>query len=158
MLDPVSAIATATAAYNGIKKAVEVGKEISSFTGAISQFAKASSDIDFLEQKSKNPSLYHKIFSNHQADALDLWSKRQRLKEMRSEIQNHISFVYGPSAWKEILKIEAEQRKQQRALVYARQEFKDNLINGIIITIIVSISLAVAGVAIYFVGKQQGKW
>ena len=50
MLDPVSAIAGATAAYNGIKKAVEVGKEISSFTGAISQFAKASSDIDFLEQ------------------------------------------------------------------------------------------------------------
>ena len=158
MLDPVSAIATATAAYNGIKKAVEVGKEISSFTGAISQFAKASSDIDFLEQKSKNPSLYHKIFSNHQADALDIWSKRQKLKEMRSEIQNHVSFVYGPSAWKEILRIEADQRKQQRALVYAKQEFKDNLINGIIITVIFSIGIAIAAVVIYFVGKQQGKW
>ena len=48
MLDPVSAIALATSAYKGIKKACEVGKEISSFTGAISQFAKASSDIDCL--------------------------------------------------------------------------------------------------------------
>lgn len=45
MIDPISAITLATSAYKGIKKAVEVGKEISSFTGAISQFAKASSDI-----------------------------------------------------------------------------------------------------------------
>ena len=158
MIDPVSAIALATSAYKGIKKACEVGKEISSFTGAISQFAKASADIDFLEQKAKNPSLYHKIFTNTQSDALDIWSKRQKLKEMRTEIQNHISFVYGPSAWKEILRIEAEQRKQQRALVYAKKEAMDNLINGILITLIVSVGLTIAGVVIWFVGKQQGKW
>tara|TARA_R110001606_G_C15271710_1_gene639558 strand:+ start:54 stop:530 length:477 start_codon:yes stop_codon:yes gene_type:complete len=158
MIDPISCIAGATAAYNGIKKACEMGKEISSFTGAISKFAKASSDIDFLEQKAKNPSLYHKLFSNHQADALDIWSKRQKLKEMRAEIQNHISFVYGPSAWKEILRIEAQQRKQQRALVYAKQEFKDNLINGILITLIISVGLAIAGGVIWFIGNAQGKW
>ena len=158
MIDPISVIAGATAAYNGIKKACEMGREISSFTGAISKFAKANADIDFLEQKSKNPSLYHKIFSNHQADALDIWSKRQRLKEMRTEIQNHVSFVYGPSAWKEILRIEAEQRKQQRALVYAKKEALDNLINAILITIICSIGIAIAAGVIYFIGKQQGKW
>ena len=158
MIDPISCIAVATAAYNGIKKACEMGKEISSFTGAISKFAKASSDIDFLEQKTKNPSLYHKLFSNHQADALDIWSKRQKLKEMRAEIQNHISFVYGPSAWKEILRIEAQQRKQQRALVYAKQEFKDNLINGILITLIISVGLAIVGGVIWFIGNAQGKW
>ena len=37
MIDPISVIAGATAAYNGIKKACEMGKEISSFTGAISE-------------------------------------------------------------------------------------------------------------------------
>jgi len=158
MIDPISCIAGATAAYNGIKKACEMGKEISSFTGAISKFAKASSDIDFLEQKAKNPSLYHKLFSNHQADALEIWSQKQKLKEMRTEVQNHISFVYGPSAWKEILRIEAQQRKQQRALVYAKQEFKDNLINGILITLIISVGLALAGGFVWFIGNAQGKW
>ena len=54
-MDPISCITLATTAYRGIKKAVEVGKEISSFTGAISKFAKANADIDFLEQKTKNP-------------------------------------------------------------------------------------------------------
>jgi hypothetical protein len=158
MLDPVSAIAGATAAYNGIKKAVEVGKEISSFTGAISQFAKASSDIDFLEKQSKNPSLYHKLFSNTEANALDIWSKRQKLKEMRTELQNHISFVYGPSAWKEILRIEADQRKQQRALVYAKKEAIDNLINGAIITLFLVIGIGACAIIIYFIGAKQGKW
>tara|TARA_R110002153_G_scaffold104847_1_gene242981 strand:+ start:40 stop:516 length:477 start_codon:yes stop_codon:yes gene_type:complete len=158
MIDPISAITLATSAYKGIKKAVEVGKEISSFTGAISQFAKASSDIDFLEKKSQKPSLYHKLFSNTEATALDIWSAKKKLEQHRTELKNHISFVYGPSAWKEIVRIEAQQRKQQRALVYERQEFIDNLINGIIITIITVIGLGICGVVIYFVGKSQGKW
>ena len=158
MIDPISAITLATSAYKGIKKAVEVGKEISSFTGAISQFAKASSDIDFLEKKSQKPSLYHKLFSNTEATALDIWSAKKKLEQHRTELKNHISFVYGPSAWKEIVRIEAQQRKQQRALVYERQEFIDNLINGIIITIITVIGLGICGGVIYFVGKSQGKW
>ena len=157
MLDPVSAIALATSAYRGIKKACEVGKEISSFTGAISQFAKAASDIDFLEQKAQKPPLY-KMFSNTQATALDIWTQKQKLKEMREELREYISFVYGPSAWKEIVSIEAQQRKEQRELVYAKKEAVDNLINGIIITIIVAIALFITGGTIYFVGHQQGKW
>ena len=158
MIDPISAITLATSAYKGIKKACEVGKEISSFTGAISQFAKASADIDFLEKKSQKPSLYHKIFSNTQATALDIWSAKKKLEQHRSELKNFISFHYGPSSWKEIVRIEAEQRKRQRALVYERQEFIDNLINGIIITIITVIVLGICGAVIYFVGKSQGKW
>ena len=157
MIDPISAITLATSAYKGIKKACEVGKEISSFTGAISQFAKASADIDFLEKKSQKPSLYHKIFSNTQATALDIWSAKKKLEQHRSELKNFISFHYGPSSWKEIVRIEAEQRKRQRALVYERQEFIDNLINGIIITIITVIVLGICGAVIYFVGKSQGK-
>jgi hypothetical protein len=157
MIDPISAITLATSAYKGIKKAVEVGKEISSFTGAISQFAKASSDIDFLEQKSKKPPLY-KMFSDTQSNALEIWTQKQKLKEMREELKTHISWTYGPSAWREIVAIEAQQRKEQRDLVYAKQEAIENLINAVVITIICVTGLGIAVGVIYFVGKQQGKW
>ena len=158
MIDPVSAIALATSAYKGIKKACEVGRDISSFSGAISQFAKASSDIDFLEQKSQKPSLYHKLFSNTEANALEIWSAKKKLEEHRNELKNHISWTYGPSAWKEIVKIEAEQRKQQRTLVYERQEMIDNLINGAIITVLVLTGIGGLALFIYFYGAKQGKW
>jgi len=157
-MDPFTILAGATSAYKGIKKAVEVGKEISSFSGAISQFAKASADIDFLEKKSQKPSLYHKLFSNTEATALDIWSAKRKLDEHRTELKNHISFVYGPSAWKEIVRIEAQQRKQQRALVYERKEFIDNCINAVVITVISLIGLSLGGVSIYFIGNLQGKW
>jgi len=157
MIDPISAITLATSAYKGIKKAVEVGKEISSFTGAISQFAKASSDIDFLEQKSKKPPLY-KMFSDTQSNALEIWTQKQKLKEMREELKTHISWTYGPSAWREIVAIEAQQRKEQRDLVYAKQEAIENLINAVVITIICVAGLGIAVGVIYFIGKQQGKW
>jgi hypothetical protein len=49
-------------------------------------------------------------------------------------------------------------RKEQRELVYKKQEFIDNCINWTI-----GILLALAGIAglalvFYLVGKQQGKW
>ena len=157
MIDPFTAMAAATTAYKGIKKAVEVGREISGMAGSISQWSKAVSDLDFLEEKAKNPPLY-KMFNDNQATALDLWSQKQKLKEMREELRAHISWTYGPSAWDEIVRIEAQQRKEQRELVYKKQEFIDNCINWA-----AGIAVALAGVgalivAMYFLGVKQDKW
>ena len=103
-------MAAATTAYNGIKKAVSVGREISAMTSAVSQWSKAVSDLDFLEEKAKNPPMY-KMFSDTQSNALEIWSQKQKLKEMREELKSHISWTYGPSAWDEIVRIEAQSRQ-----------------------------------------------
>jgi len=156
-MDPFTAMAAATAAFKGIKKAVEVGKEISSIGSTLSTWSKAVSDMDFLDEKAKKPPMY-KMFTNNQANALDIWTKKQKLKEMRTELKEYISFVYGPSAWKEIVKIEGEQRKAQRDAVYAKKEFVDNCINGVLITILAISGIGLAAVVVYFVGQYQGKW
>ena len=156
-MDPFTAMAAATAAFKGIKKAVEVGKEISSIGGTLSTWSKAVSDMDFLDEKAKKPPMY-KMFTNNQADALDIWTKKQKLKEMRTELREYISFVYGPSAWKEIVKIEGEQRKAQRDAVYAKQEFVDNCINGVLITIMLLAGVGATIALLYVIGSQQGKW
>ena len=156
-MDPFTAMAAATAAFKGIKKAVEVGKEISSIGGTLSTWSKAVSDMDFLDEKAKKPPMY-KMFTNNQADALDIWTKKQKLKEMRTELREYISFVYGPSAWKEIVKIEGEQRKAQRDAVYAKQEFVDNCINGVLITVMILAGIGATIGLLYIIGSQQGKW
>ena len=58
MIDPASAIALATTAFTGIKKAVAAGKEISQLGKDISQFGKAVSDLDYLGNKAKDPPLW----------------------------------------------------------------------------------------------------
>jgi len=156
-MDPFTAMAAATAAFKGIKKAVEVGKDISSIGGTLSTWSKAVSDMDFLDEKAKKPPMY-KMFTNNQANALDVWTKKQKLKEMRTELKEYISFGYGPSAWKEIVRIEAEQRKAQRDAVYAKQEFVDNCINGVLITVMILAGIGATIALLYVIGSQQGKW
>ena len=127
-MDPFTAMAAASAAYKGIKKAVEVGKGISEMSATISQFAKAASDMDFLEKKAEKPPLY-KLFGDTEANALEIWTQKQKMAEMREELRTHISWTYGPSAWEAIVKIEGQQRKRQQELVYKKQEFIDNCIS-----------------------------
>lgn len=156
-MDPFTAMAAATTAYKGIKKAIEVGKEISSMGSTLSSWSKAVSDLDFLEQKAQKPPMY-KMFSDTQSNALEIWSQKQKLKEMREELRSHISFVYGPSAWDEIVRIEAQQRKEQRQAVYNKQEALDNIINAVIIGLIILAGIGSVIVAMYLVGSKQGKW
>lgn len=156
-MDPFTAMAAATSAYKGIKKAIEVGKEISSMGNTLSSWSKAVSDLDFLDQKAQKPPMY-KMFSDTQANALEVWTQKQKLKEMREELRSHISFVYGPSAWDEIVRIEAQQRKEQRDLVYKKKEFIDNVINGVLLGALVLAGLGATLVVLYLIGAKQGKW
>jgi hypothetical protein len=80
------------------------------------------------------------------------------MSEMREELKTHISWTYGPSAWREIVKIEGEQRKAQRDAVYAKKEFIDGCINFVVISFITLIGLSLGGTVIYFIGHNQGKW
>jgi len=157
MIDPITAMAAASAAYSGIKKAVSVGREISGMAGTISQWSKACSDLDFLDKKAQKPPMY-KMFSDTQATALDIWAQKQKLAEMREDLRAHISWTYGPSAWDEIVRIEAQQRKEQRELVYKKQEFVDNCINWAVGLLAVFAGAGVLAGAVYFIGANQGKW
>ena len=156
-MDPFTIMAGATAAFSGIKKAVAMGKDIQSMAGTLSSWSKACSDLDFLEKKAKKPPLY-KIFSDNQANALEIWEQKQKLKEYREELKSHISWHYGPSSWREIVRIEGEQRKQQQQLVYQKQEFVDSCISWVIGVMIFMVVGGICSSGIYYVGHWQGKW
>jgi hypothetical protein len=156
-MDPVTCIAAASAAYKGIKKAVDFGKSVHEMSATVSQFAKAASDLDFLEKKSQKPPLY-KMFSDNEANALEIWSQKQKLAEYREDLRSHISWHYGPSAWKAIVKIEGEQRKRQQELVYKKQEFIDKCISLAVGTALLLAGFGALIVVLFFLGVKHGKW
>lgn len=130
MIDPVSAIGMATAAYQGLRKAINTGKELSDMAGTLNQWATAMSDVDFAHKQAENPPLFKRMFgaSKIEQNALEVWGHKQKAKEMREELRSHINFVYGPSAWKEIVAIEAKMRKERKDAIYAAEERKQAIL------------------------------
>lgn len=160
MIDPVTAIAGATAAYNGIKKAIGVGKELHDMAGTLQQWAGAMSDLDFAHKQAENPPMFKKIFGSSQIEqnALEVWGHKQKAKEMREELRSHISLFYGPSAWDEIVKIEAQMRKEQKEAIYAKEEMKQKIMEWIVGIIATIVGGAIVVFVIWLIGKGQGRW
>ena len=128
MIDPVSAVAVATAAFNGIKQAVAVGKDIQDMSGQLGQWSKAISDVNFAAELDKKPPWWKKLGGGHQANAVESWMQKKKIDEMREELRSYISLYYGPSAWKEIVHIETQMRKEQKEREYAAIERKQTIV------------------------------
>ena len=111
-MDPVSCVALATGAYKTLRAAISTGKDIQQMSGTLAQWGKAFSDFSNLEEREKNPPLWKKTFKGSDEEtALEIFANKKKMEQMRAEIKDHISFTYGPSAWKEVLQIEADMRK-----------------------------------------------
>ena len=160
MIDPISAIGMAAAAYRGIKSAIDTGKELHNMAGTLSQWAGAMSDLDFSHKQAQNPPMFKKLFGASQIEqnALEIWGHKQKAKEMREEMKTHISFYYGPRAWDEIVRIEGEMRKARREEVYAKEERKQAIIEWIVgISLVAAGSVLLIGI-VYLIGAGTGRW
>ena len=160
MIDPISAIGMATAAYNGIKNAVSTGKELHDMAGTLQKWATSMSDLDFAHKQAQNPPMFKKLFGASQIEqnALEVWGHKQKAKEMREEMKTHISFYYGPSAWDEIVHIEAQMRKKRKEAVYAAEERKQKILEWIVGIAILAAGVCVLGLIFWIIGSTQGKW
>ncbi len=160
MIDPVSAIGMAAAAYRGIKSAIDTGKELHDMAGTLSQWSTAMSDLDFSHKQAQNPPMFKKLFGASQIEqnALEIWGHKQKAKEMREEMKTHISFYYGPSAWDEIVRMEGQMRKKRAAEVYAAEERKQMILEWIVGICAAGIGASILAVVFWLIGMGTGKW
>jgi hypothetical protein len=128
MIDPVTAIAGATAAFNALKKGIQVGKDLQDMGGQLSKWAGAVADLDFADRQNQKPSWYKTLGGGVQAEAMEIFAAKQKAANMRQELKDFISVVYGPSKWQEILEIEAQLRKQKREHEHRQMEIKQTII------------------------------
>lgn len=157
MIDPVTAVGLATSAYNAIKQGVAVGRELQDMTGQLSQWGKAFSDFSYAEEKTKNPPWYS-FKGSDTSTAIEIFAQRKKMEAMRKEIKEFISWNYGPSAWEEVLHIEAQMRKQRKEELYRKEEFKRAVIEWTVGTLAVVTGAAIVVAVIWLIGKNQGRW
>ena len=87
MIDPITAISLATTAFNGIKSAINTGKDIQSMGSQLGQWGKAISDLDFAHQKASKPPWYKALGGGVEANVMEIWTHKQKAKEMREELR-----------------------------------------------------------------------
>ena len=131
MIDPVTAIAGATAAYNAIKKGISVGRDLQDMGGQLSQWAGAMADLQFAEKQQAKPPWYKVLGGGVEAEAMEIFAARKKAESMRKELKDYISVMYGPSHWDEILRIEADLRKQKKEHEHRRIEIKQTIMEWV---------------------------
>lgn len=160
MIDPITAVATATAAFNTIKQGFAVGREIESMAGDLGRWMGAVSDIKKADEYNKKPPLFKKLFQagSVEEEALQIFMAKKKAEDMREELRNIISMTRGPSAWEELLKTEADIRKRRQQAIYDQQERQRKLFEIIIVTIGIAACIALVVGMIWLVGADRGTW
>jgi len=174
-MDPITIIAAATAAFNGVKKAVELGREVqdvysqlSEWAGHVGDFHKA---VAAMEMREKKPGLFDKITfaKSETAEAFDLYAAKQKIIDMEKEIYH--MFCYGElshlgrDGYDEFRRMRREVAEKRQKMIMdqmqARRDFFEALkvwsIGGVIILagsflIWLMVSYAIEA------GAAQGNW
>ena len=139
MVDPISAVALATGAFNTIKAGFAAGREIESMAGDLSRWMGAVSDIKKAEEYNKKPPIFKKIFNagSVEEEAMQIFMAKKKAEDMRAELKNLISFTRGPSAWDELLKTEGDIRKKRQKAIYDQQERRRKILEIVMIIILI---------------------
>jgi len=128
-------------------------------TSQLSTWGKAFSDFNEIEKREKDPPFWKKTFKGSDEEtAIEIFAQKKKMEQMRAEIKDHISWTYGPSAWKEVLSIEARMRKQRKDELYRKQEQIDAMINFAIGAVIFLVGGGILFVGFYLLGQWQGRW
>ena len=135
MIDPISAVAMATGAFNTIKAGFAAGREIESMAGDLGRWMGAVSDIKKAEEYNKKPPIFKKLFQagSVEEEAMQIFMAKKKAEDMRAELKQLISFTRGPSAWEELLKTEGDIRKKRQKAIYDQEERRRKVLEAVMI-------------------------
>tara|TARA_X000001036_G_C20490310_1_gene729521 strand:- start:190 stop:576 length:387 start_codon:yes stop_codon:yes gene_type:complete len=109
---------------------------LESQVGQVSKWLKASSDLDFLSKKARNPSILKKFLAKGsvEEEAFQAYTNQKKMEEMRYDLLNMLSLRYGSKAKNELLALEGRIRKERQDAVYRAEEIRQKIVDGLAIT------------------------
>jgi len=155
-MDPVSAMATASAAFGAIKKGFSIGRDIESMASDLSRWMGAMSDLDMLEKEAKNPPIFKKLFAGKsvEQEAIETFAAKQKAQSQRYELQQWISLTMGKSRWDELVRMEGSIRKQRQETLYKQRQRRRKFVEIVAWIVMISIGFAaLTGFIMFLKGK-----
>ena len=151
MIDPITAFATAQAAVAGIKKAIQLGKDVNGLVGEFSRFFDARDAV----QKAAND--INKSGKSDTARAMEIVMQANQLRESEEQLKHMLVYGGYPELWemmlKERMKIKQAREKAERiALVERKKVTAQRLLIAQIVG--VTITLGILCFIVIFIVRQ----
>ena len=143
-MDPISAIGIATTAYNAIKRGFKVGKEIEGMSKDLGRWMGAIQDVKEGHNKAKGRS-----FGSVEEEALESFAALKKAQQMENELRNFVNLSYGPNAWAEVIRIQAQIRLKKKQALKEAQRKKERIIEYVAIGGLILILIAFISVVFY---------
>lgn len=133
-MDPVTAIATATAAFNTVKKMVQMGQDVESTLGQIGKWYGAVSDLNEAERNAKNPPLFKKIVASRsvEQEAMDVYAAKKKAQQQEKELRELLMYTYGPDGYKELVDLRRRIKNERERTIYAQARRRKQVFWGTI--------------------------
>jgi len=139
MLDPVSAMAIATSAYNVLKKGIEVGRELEDMGGQLGTWFGAIADVKAADEEAADPPLFKKMFarSSVEQEAIENLMRRKKIEQQERELREMIVYRFGVDAYRDMIKDRNSIRDARKRAVDARaRRIKKLVLNAVAIALI----------------------
>lgn len=140
-MDPVSALATASAAFGVLKKGFQVGRDIESMAGDLGRWMSAMSDLSEAERQAKNPPIFKKLAfkGSVEEEAMQAFAAKKKAEDMRYELKQFISLSLGSSKWEELVRMEGQIRKERQETIYKQAQRRQKFVEWVGIIILTSL-------------------
>jgi len=157
-MDPVTAMATASAAFNTIKKGFQVGRDIEQMASDLGRWMGALSDIEQAEKEAKNPPIFKKLFAGKsvEQEAMEAFAAKRKAQQQRDELKQWMQFTIGASAWDELVRMEGQIRKQRQETLYRQRERRQKFLEIVVLTLAMIVGIGILAVIIYAGMKNRG--
>ena len=150
MLDPVSALAIATSAYNALKRGIELGRELSDMGNQLGAWAGAVADVKSAEEEAKDPPLFKKLISSGsvEQEAMQALVARKKIEQQERELRELIVYKWGTDAYVEMMRDRAKIKDtRERAVLNQRRKMRKLIQNVLTVTVL----LGLVGIIVAFV-------
>jgi len=122
-------------------KGIQMGKDLSSLSGAVSRYAKGEAELQWGEARKKKAK-----FSLAEDSAIEKHFQKEKLEDMRAELRKAFQYFGKPGQWE---RLQAEIANERVLIKKALQEEADR--KERIVMIVGSITTTViAGVVLYY--------
>ena len=146
MIDPITAFTAASAAFTGIKKLVQAGRELEDISGQLGTWYGAVADITRAESQRKNPTFLDKMSHGTESieqEAMDIVVRKKTLAEKEKEIKFMLDMRFGYGTYDEMLTMRRQIRKDREDKVYKAMEAKRQIANNMAI---LGLSIGIIGI------------